>query len=68
MESEGFEFKACPCGAEPQVIDMKGGKGLNQVGVRCPVCGLSNLAVWGGETGTGREDALAMVADSWNSR
>lgn len=68
MESDDIEFKACRCGTEPDVIDMRSGGGFRQVGVQCPKCGLSNFAAWGGETGMERKDALRIVADSWNIR
>ena len=68
MKFDGIEFKACPCGAVPLVMEQKTCAGATVVTVACPACGLSNSTMYGGGRGPGYADALAMVADSWNSR
>ena len=67
MESDGIEFKVCPCGAEPEVSMFKTAAGGAVVMVSCPACGMSNSAMYG-EGGPSREEAMAMLAGSWNSR
>ena len=40
----------------------------NVMSVTCPSCGLSNSIAWGSLTATPQKEAVAMLADSWNSR
>lgn len=65
------EFKACPrCGAEPKVEDVRE-RSLdrpNVMSVTCPSCGMSNSIAWGSLMATSQKEAVAMLADSWNSR
>lgn len=65
------EFKACPrCGAEPKVEDVRE-RSLdrpNVMSVTCPSCGMSNSIAWGSLMATPQKEAVAMLADSWNSR
>lgn len=34
----------------------------------CPSCGMSNSIAWGHMMATSQKEAVAMLADSWNSR
>lgn len=65
------EFKAYPrCGAEPKVEDVRE-RSLdrpNVMSVTCPSCGMSNSIAWGSLMATPQKEAVAMLADSWNSR
>lgn len=36
--------------------------------VTCPSCGMSNSIAWGSLMATPQKEAVAMLADSWNSR
>lgn len=58
MTFNDVEFKACPrCGVEPNVMSVK-----------CPACGMSNSIAWGSMDLPPFRQAVAMLADSWNSR
>ena len=71
MTFNDAEFKACPrCGAEPKVEDVRE-RSLdrpNVMSVTCPACGMSNSIAWGSMGQASLEHAVAMLADSWNSR
>lgn len=71
MTFNDAEFKACPrWGVEPVVEDVRE-RSLdwpNVMGVTCPSCGMSNSIAWGSLMATPRKEAVAMLADSWNSR
>lgn len=71
MTFNDIEFKACPrCGAEPKVGDVRE-RSLtkpNVMSVTCPACGMSNSIAWGSLMATPQKEAVAMLADSWNSR
>ena len=71
MTFHDVEFKACPrCGAESKVEDVRE-RTLdrpNVMSVTCPSCGMSNSIAWGSLMSTLQEEAVAMLADSWNSR
>ena len=66
-----IEFKACPrCGVEPKVEGVRE-RSLtkpNVISVTCPTCGMSNSVAWGSMDLLPFRQAVAMVADSWNSR
>ena len=66
-----IESKACPrCGAEPKVGDVRE-RSLtrpNVMSVTCPACGMSNSVAWGSMDLPPFRQAVAMLADSWNSR
>lgn len=71
MTFNDAEFKACPrCGAEPKVEDMRERSPYryNVMIVTCPSCGMSNSIAWGILMATTQKEAVAMLADSWNSR
>lgn len=63
--------KACPrCGVEPKVEDVRE-RSLtksNVMSVTCPTCGMSNSVAWGSMDLPPFRQAVAMLADSWNSR
>lgn len=40
----------------------------NVMSVTCPSCGMSNSIAWGSLMATPQKEAVAMLADSWNSR
>lgn len=40
----------------------------NVMSVKCPVCGMSNSIAWGSMDLPPFRQAVAMLADSWNSR
>lgn len=40
----------------------------NVLSVRCPTCGMSNSVAWGSMDLPPFRQAVAMLADSWNSR
>lgn len=40
----------------------------NVMSVTCPSCGVSNSIAWGSLMATPQKEAVAMLADSWNSR
>lgn len=40
----------------------------NVMSVTCPSCGMSNSIAWGSLMATTQKEAVAMLADSWNSR
>lgn len=71
MTFNDVEFKTCPrCGAEPVVEDVRE-RSLdrpNVMSVTCPSCGMSNRIAWGSLMATPQKEAVAMLADSWNSR
>lgn len=71
MTFNDIEFKACPrCGAEPKVEDVRE-RSLtkpNVMTVTCPACGMSNSIAWGSTDLPPFRQAVAMLADSWNSR
>lgn len=63
--------KACPrCGVEPKMEDVRE-RSLtkpNVMSVKCPACGMSNSIAWGSMDLPPFRQAVAMLADSWNSR
>lgn len=71
MTFNDAEFKACPrCGAEPVVEDVRE-RSLtepNVMSVKCSACGMSNGVAWGSMDLPPFRQAVAMLADSWNSR
>ena len=71
MTFNDVEFKACPrCGVEPAIKDVRV-RSLtepNVMSVTCPACGMSNSIAWGSLMATPQKEAVAMLADSWNSR
>ena len=71
MTFNDIELKACPrCGAEPKVEDVRE-RSLdrpNVMSVMCPFCGMSNSIAWGSLMATPQKEAVAMLADRWNSR
>ena len=71
MTFNDIEFKACPrCGVEPKVEDVRE-RSLtkpNVMSVTCPACGMSNSIAWGSVGQAPFKHAVAMLADSWNSR
>ena len=71
MTFNDIEFKACPrCGAEPKVRDVRE-RSLTKhtvMSVTCPACGMSNSIAWGSMGLLPFRQAVAMLADSWNSR
>lgn len=40
----------------------------HDMSVTCPSCGMSNSIAWGSLMATPQKEAVAMLADSWNSR
>lgn len=71
MTFNDVEFKTCPrCGVESVVEDVRE-RSLdrsNVMSVTCPSCGMSNSIAWGSLMATPQKEAVAMLADSWNSR
>lgn len=71
MTFNDVEFKACArCGVEPAIEDVRE-RSLdrpNVMSVTCPFCGMSNRIAWGSLMATPQKEAVAMLADSWNSR
>ena len=67
MKSGGIEFRACPCGAQPELASLETAARAKVVLVSCPVCGLSNSAAYG-PGGPTRKEALVMLAEAWNGR
>lgn len=71
MTFNDVEFKVCPrCGVEPKAEDVRE-RSLtkpNVMSVTCPACGMSNSIAWGGVGQAPLKHAVAMLADSWNSR
>lgn len=71
MTFNDVEFKACPrCGVEPKMEDVRE-RSLtkpNVLSVRCPARGVSNSVAWGSMDLPPFRQAVAMLADSWNSR
>lgn len=56
--------------AEPKVEDVRE-RSLtkpNVMSVTCPACGMSNSVAWGSMDLPPFRQAVAMLADSWNSR
>lgn len=71
MTFNDIEFKACPrCGVEPKVEDVRECSLTkpNVMSVKCPACGMSNSIAWGSVGQAPFKHAVAMLADSWNSR
>lgn len=71
MNFNDIELKACPrCGAEPKVEDLRERSltKANVLSVRRPACGVSNSIAWGSMELPPFRQAVAMLADSWNSR
>ena len=71
MTFNDIEFKACPrCGAEPKVGDVRECSLTkpNVMSVTCPACGMSNSIAGGSMDLPPFRQAVAMLADSWNSR
>lgn len=71
MTFNDIEFKACPrCGVEPKVEDVRECSLTkpNVMSVTCPACGMSNSIAWGSVGQVPLKHAVAMLADSWNSR
>lgn len=71
MTFNDVEFKACPrCGVEPKMEDVRE-RSLtkpNVMSVKCLACGMSNSIAWGSMDLPPFRQAVAMLADSWNSR
>ena len=56
--------------SEPKVEDVRE-RSLtkpNVLSVKCPACGMSNSVAWGSMDLPPFRQAVAMLADSWNSR
>lgn len=71
MTFNDVKFKVCPrCGVEPVVKDVRerSPDRPNVMSVTCPSCGMSNSIAWGSLMATPQKEAVAMLADSWNSR
>lgn len=71
MTFSDIEFKVCSrCGAEPKVVDVHECSLTrpNVMSVTCPACGMSNSIAWGSIDLPPFRQAVAMLADSWNSR
>lgn len=71
LEDAKRSLRECDrCGAEPKVEDVRE-RSLdrpNVMSVTCPSCGMSNSIAWGSLMATPQKEAVAMLADSWNSR
>lgn len=71
MTFNDAEFKACSrCGVEPVVEDVRE-RSLdrpNVMSVTCPSCGMSNKIAWGSLMATPQNEAVSMLASSWNRR
>lgn len=71
MTINDAEFKACPrCGVEPVIEDVRE-RSLdrpNVMSVTCPACGMSNSIAWGSLMATPQNEAVSMLASSWNRR
>lgn len=62
--------RAPRCGVEPKMEDVRE-RSLtkpNVMSVKCPACGMSNSIAWGSMDLPPFRQAVAMLADSWNSR
>ena len=71
MNYNDVEFKACPrCGVEPKVKDARERSLIkpNVMSATCPARGMSNSIAWGSVGQAPFKHAVAMLADSWNSR
>lgn len=70
MTFNDVEFKACPrCGTEPVVDDMRGDPRRHHLmSVMCPACGIASHIFWANVGQASPARAVAMLANSWNSR